>query len=78
MSVRLQVARRSQLQVELRRLVDALRAAADDARIRGLIAYVGGNQAWNGLAQVQELRNAVLDFRWFLQAQKEQMPYSEC
>jgi protease-4 len=41
--------------------VDAIRRAADDGRVRGLIARTGDVPL--GLAQVQELRDAILAFR---------------
>jgi protease-4 len=44
----------------LRAVLDGLRAAADDPRVRGVVAKVG---AAVGLAQAQELRDAVAGFR---------------
>ena len=45
----------------MRDLVDALEKARDDSRVVGLVARVGA--APLGMAQVQELRNAVIAFR---------------
>ncbi|HKW24925.1 MAG TPA: S49 family peptidase, partial [Terriglobales bacterium] len=45
----------------LRDLVDALDRAADDNRVAGLVARVGSEQM--GLAEVQEIREAVQRFR---------------
>src|ERR1700733_13810658 len=42
-------------------LLDGLKRAASDDRVRALVVKVGGARI--GLAQVQELRDAVLDFR---------------
>src|SRR5262249_20830102 len=44
----------------MRDVVDALEKAADDSRVAGLVARVGA--APLGMAQVQELRNAVIAF----------------
>ncbi|MEN3357988.1 MAG: protease [Mycobacteriales bacterium] len=44
----------------MRALLDGLREAADDPRVRGLVAKVGGPV---GLARAQEVRDAVLAFR---------------
>jgi protease-4 len=41
--------------------IDAIRRAADDGRVRGLVARTGDVPL--GLAQVQELRDAIHDFR---------------
>ncbi len=46
---------------QLRNVVDALTRAASDDRVAGVIARVG--QAGFGVAQTQELRRAILDFR---------------
>ena len=43
--------------------VEALRLASTDERVKGVIATFGANQRYQGLAQIQELRNAVTDFR---------------
>ncbi|HEY0933494.1 MAG TPA: signal peptide peptidase SppA [Trebonia sp.] len=45
----------------LQDLLDGLRRAADDDRVRALVVRVGGSRI--GLAKVQELRNAIGDFR---------------
>lgn len=50
-------------------MVDALRHAGSDKRIQGVIGCIGDGQKHAGLAQVQELRNAVLTFRFVLPAQ---------
>ena len=41
--------------------IDAIRRAADDSRVRGLVARTGAVPL--GLGQVQELRDAIADFR---------------
>ena len=41
----------------------ALDAGKRDARVRGLLALLGERSRLGGLAQVQELRAAVADFR---------------
>ncbi len=43
-------------------VIEALHYAGDDARVRGLVTCIGSHGT-PGLAQVQELRNAVSDFR---------------
>ncbi len=45
----------------LRDVVDALDRAADDSRVAGLVARVGSERM--GMAEVQEIREAVLRFR---------------
>jgi protease-4 len=45
----------------MRGLLDALERGAEDSRVRGLYAHIGGDSL--GLAQVQELRDAVQAFR---------------
>lgn len=40
-----------------------LQQAKGDERVRGLLAVLGGRENFGGLAQLQELRNALLDFR---------------
>jgi protease IV len=45
----------------LRDVVDALDRAGDDSRVAGLVARVGSEQM--GMAQVQEIREAVMRFR---------------
>ncbi len=47
--------------VVVRDVVEALEKAGDDARVKGLVARIGVAQA--GMAQVQELRDAVKAFR---------------
>ncbi len=44
-------------------VVDALHHAGTDKRVQGLIACIGRNLHPQGLAELQELRNAVHDFR---------------
>lgn len=44
-------------------MVDALQHAGSDKRIQGVVGCIGDAQKHGGLAQVQELRNAVLAFR---------------
>jgi hypothetical protein len=44
--------------------VEALRLASSDERVKGVMATFGANQRYQGLAQIQELRNAVTAFRW--------------
>ncbi|GFR43286.1 hypothetical protein Agub_g4351, partial [Astrephomene gubernaculifera] len=50
-------------QLELPKVVSALRQAAGDERCRGLVAQLGGREQLGGLATVQELRDALLSFR---------------
>jgi protease-4 len=45
----------------MRDIVDALEKAGDDSRVAGLVARLGGSTM--GLAQVQEIRDAILKFR---------------
>ena len=49
--------------LQLSAVVDALRSAGEDERVKGLLALLGAQPA-GGLAQVQELRSAVAEFRW--------------
>ena len=42
-------------------ILEALRRAADDPRVKALVVKVGGSRI--GLARIQELRDAILDFR---------------
>lgn len=49
--------------------MDALTAAGDDPRVQGLAASIGADTTFDGLAQVQELRNAVNLFRQALNLQ---------
>ena len=44
-------------------MVDALHDAGEDDRVKGLVAYIGDNEGPAQLAQVQELRDAVIRFR---------------
>ena len=44
--------------------VDALHRAGSDKRVQGIVACIGDAQQYVALAQVQELRNAILDFRY--------------
>ncbi len=44
-------------------VVEALRLAGSDSRVKGLTALIGANEQFTGLAQIQELRNAVADFK---------------
>jgi len=37
--------------------------AAGDERVKGIYARFGANQSFGGLAQVQEIRDAVTSFR---------------
>lgn len=43
--------------------MDALHAASTDERVKGVIAHIGSTQNFSGLAQIQELRDAVMKFR---------------
>jgi protease IV len=45
----------------LRDFLDAIEAAGDDPRVKGLLARVGSDE--NGLAKVQEVRDAIAAFR---------------
>ncbi|KAK9866040.1 hypothetical protein WJX84_001451 [Apatococcus fuscideae] len=54
---------RSRGQVEIRQVVNALLEGGDDTRIKGVLALIGGTQQFTGLAQVQEIRQAMQDFR---------------
>jgi protease IV len=45
----------------LRDIVDALERAGKDDRVTGIIAHIGAARI--GMAQIQELRDAILDFR---------------
>ena len=44
-------------------VVDALHHAGTDKRVQGLVACIGRHSRSEGLAELQELRNAVHDFR---------------
>ena len=50
--------------MELQKAVKALKVAGGDERVLGLFALVGDLGKEAGLAQVQELRQAVQAFRW--------------
>ena len=43
--------------------VQVLDAAKRDVRVKGVLAALGGRENFEGLAQVQELRDAVADFK---------------
>lgn len=45
-------------------VVNALHHAGSDKRIQGIVGCIGDAQKYDGLAQVQELRTAVLGFRY--------------
>ena len=47
-------------------MVGALHQGGSDKRIQGVIGRIGDAQTHHGLAQVQELRNAILEFRFVL------------
>jgi protease IV len=49
--------------VLLRTVLQGLRRAARDARVRGLVAKLGGSRSALGFAQAQELHDAVREFR---------------
>lgn len=44
-------------------VVDALNSASRDSRVAGVLVFTGGHQAFQGLAHVEELRNAITNFR---------------
>ncbi len=44
-------------------VVDALHHAGTDKHVQGLVACIGRHLSSEGLAELQELRNAVHDFR---------------
>ncbi|KAL0027121.1 hypothetical protein WJX79_007736 [Trebouxia sp. C0005] len=48
--------------LHLPKVIEALHYAGDDARVHGLVTCIGSSGT-PGLAQVQELRNAISDFR---------------
>ncbi|PNW81557.1 hypothetical protein CHLRE_06g251550v5 [Chlamydomonas reinhardtii] len=50
-------------QIELPKVVAALKHAAGDRRCQGLVTYVGARENLGGLATVQELRGAISRFR---------------
>lgn len=43
--------------------LQVLQTAKADDRVRGLLAILGDRANFGGMAQLQELRNALLDFR---------------
>ena len=45
-------------------MVMALDHASQDKRVQGIVACMSDAQQYAALAQVQELRNAILDFRY--------------
>ena len=49
--------------MDLKQVVDALQSAGEDERVKGVIAHIGSTQQFSGLAQIQELREAVTGFR---------------
>ncbi|KAF8062053.1 sppA [Scenedesmus sp. PABB004] len=63
-------------QLELAALVGALSDAKRDARVRGVLAVLGGREQFGGLAQLQELRNALLDFRFHTRGRAPIYAYS--
>ena len=44
-------------------VVNALQEGATDLRVKGVLALIGGTQQFTGLAQVQEIRKAMQEFR---------------
>jgi protease IV len=48
---------------QLRAVVDGLRRATSDDRVKALVVKVGGSRSPLGLARAQELRTAIVDFR---------------
>lgn len=40
-----------------------LDAAKNDGRVKGLMAVLGGRENFQGMAQIQAMRNAVTDFK---------------
>ena len=47
--------------ITLRSLIDSIRKASTDNRVKGILCTFGGSEP--NLATAQELRNAILDFR---------------
>jgi hypothetical protein len=43
--------------------IQILDSAKSDPRVVGLLALLGGRERFAGVAQVQELRSAIIDFR---------------
>ncbi|KAL0021728.1 hypothetical protein WJX79_008882 [Trebouxia sp. C0005] len=64
-------------QMQLFKMVDALQHAGSDKRIQGVVGCIGDTQKYGGLAQVQELRNAVLGFRKLKQDDVPTVAYSD-
>ncbi|KAL0032135.1 hypothetical protein WJX77_007069 [Trebouxia sp. C0004] len=64
-------------QVQLSKMIDALQHAGSDKRIQGMVGCIGDAQKHGGLAQVQELRNAVLGFRELKQDAVPTVAYSD-
>ncbi|DBB17839.1 TPA: hypothetical protein ACH3X3_002859 [Trebouxia sp. C0006] len=52
-----------QRSLQLSKVVDALHHAGTDKHVQGLVACIGRHLSSEGLAELQELRNAVHDFR---------------
>ncbi len=44
-------------------VVQVLSAARHDERVKGVVTLLGGRENFQGLAQMQELRSGVLDYR---------------
>ncbi|DBA72260.1 TPA: hypothetical protein ACH3X2_010646 [Trebouxia sp. C0005] len=63
--------------MQLFKMVDALQHAGSDKRIQGVVGCIGDTQKYGGLAQVQELRNAVLGFRKLKQDDVPTVAYSD-
>ncbi|KIY94877.1 signal peptide peptidase SppA, 67K type [Monoraphidium neglectum] len=63
-------------QLELGRALQALDEGKHDARVQGLLALLGGREQFAGLAQVQELRNALIDFRLHSRGRAPAVAYS--
>ncbi|CAL5221921.1 g4192 [Coccomyxa viridis] len=64
-------------QLELKQVVEALKIAGSDSRVKGLTATIGANEQFMGLAQIQELRNAVADFREKTQGRLPTVAYAD-
>lgn len=52
--------------MKLLQLLEALRQASEDDNCKGLFTAIGANQQFDGLAQVQEIRQSILGFRYRL------------
>jgi hypothetical protein len=59
--------------LQLSAVVQAIDAAAHDARVRGLLCTFGGEPGWGSLAAAQELRDAIGRFR----AAQHELPEAE-